>query len=108
MLPTNKKIKALLSIKEITAQMNEGDYSAELLLQHLAVHWNRLEKWKNLSPAELRLHCGEMSAQEIRTVKAVLNAISQPEVAGNPEILSMAEAKEDYIFDIENNHPNTV
>jgi hypothetical protein len=36
----------------------------------------RLEHWRAMSDQELRLRCGEMTAQEIRTVRAVLNAIS--------------------------------
>ena len=55
--------------------MNDGEYSAEMLLQHLAIHWNRVEAWGELSDSGLRLRCGELTAQEIRTVRAVLNAI---------------------------------
>ena len=38
----------------------------------------RLEEWRKLSDSGLRLRLGEMTAQEIRTVRAVLNAISRP------------------------------
>jgi len=31
--------------------------------------------WINMSPSEMRLHCGEMTSREIRTVKAVLKNI---------------------------------
>ena len=55
--------------------MNDGEYSAEMLLQHLAIHWNRVEAWGEMSDSGLRLRCGELTAQEIRTVRAVLNAI---------------------------------
>ena len=55
--------------------MNDGEYSAEMLLQHLAIHWNRVEAFGELSDSGLRLRCGELTAQEIRTVRAVLNAI---------------------------------
>ena len=55
--------------------MNDGEYSAEMLLQHLAIHWNRVEAWGEMSDSDLRLRCGELTAQEIRTVRAVLNAI---------------------------------
>ena len=55
--------------------MNDGEYSAEMLLQHLALHWNRVEEWGEMSDSDLRLRCGELTAQEIRTVRAVLNAI---------------------------------
>lgn len=33
------------------------------------------EAWRDMSADEMRLRCGELSPQEIRTVKAVLNAI---------------------------------
>ena len=36
----------------------------------------RITEWRELSDAGLRLRCGEMTAQEIRTVRAVLNALS--------------------------------
>ena len=32
-------------------------------------------KWRDMTPEELRLRAGDMTAQEIRSVKAVLNAI---------------------------------
>ena len=31
--------------------------------------------WANMSDSEMRLKCGEMTAQEIRSIKAVLNNI---------------------------------
>ena len=34
-----------------------------------------VECWRKMSGSEMRLHCGEMSAQEVRTVKAVLGSI---------------------------------
>jgi len=34
-----------------------------------------VEAWYNMKPSEMRLHAGEMTAQEIRTVKAVLGSI---------------------------------
>ncbi len=36
---------------------------------------DRLDEWHALTNADLRLRLGEMTAQEIRTVRAVLNAI---------------------------------
>ena len=74
-LPENKHITKCFSTREIAEKMNDGEYSAEMLLQHLAVHWNRVEAWGELSDSYLRLRCGELTAQEIRTVRAVLNAI---------------------------------
>ena len=75
-LPENKHITKCFSTREIAEKMNEGEYSAEMLLQHLAIHWNRVEAWGEMSDSDLRLRCGELTAQEIRTVRAVLNAIS--------------------------------
>ena len=74
-LPENKHITECFSTREIAEKMNDGEYSAEMLLQHLAIHWNRVESWGELSDSGLRLRCGELTAQEIRTVRAVLNAI---------------------------------
>lgn len=34
-----------------------------------------LEKWLNMSDSQMRLCSGEMTAQEIRTVRAVLSSI---------------------------------
>ena len=79
-LPENKHITKCFSTREIAEKMNEGEYSAEMLLQHLALYWNRVEEWGALSDAGLRLRCGELTAQEIRTVRAVLTAI-----LANPE-----------------------
>lgn len=47
--------------------------------------------WRNQSDEGLRLRCGELTAQEIRTIRAVLNAILQPntEVSGGPEARSL-------------------
>lgn len=36
---------------------------------------SKATEWSLLSDAEMRLRCGEMTAQEIRTVRAVLGAI---------------------------------
>ena len=74
-LPENKHITKCFPTREIAEKMNDGEYSAEMLLQHLAIHWNRVEAWGEMSDSDLRLRCGELTAQEIRTVRAVLNAI---------------------------------
>lgn len=34
-----------------------------------------LEMWRDMSSAQMRLQCGELTAQEIRTVRAVLDSI---------------------------------
>ena len=74
-LPENKHITKCFSTREIAEKMNDGEYSAEMLLQHLAIQWNRVEAFGEMSDSKLRLRCGELTAQEIRTVRAVLNAI---------------------------------
>jgi hypothetical protein len=35
----------------------------------------RLREWHKASASEMRLRCGEMTAGEIRSIRAVLNAI---------------------------------
>lgn len=59
-----------------------GTPALSALLDGLQSHLDRLAKvheraveWHGLSDAGLRLRLGEMTAQEIRTVRAVLNAI---------------------------------
>lgn len=74
-LPINPHITACFSTQEIAEKMEDGEYSAEMLLQHLALHWNRAEEWHALTDAGLRLRCGELTAREIQAVRAVLNAI---------------------------------
>jgi hypothetical protein len=49
---------------------------------------DRLSEWLNLTDAGLRLRCGELTAQEIRTVRAVLNAIDRANPAGQPRRVS--------------------
>lgn len=74
-LPINPHIKNCFSTREIAEKIEDGDYSAEMMLHHLSIHWNRAEEWGGLTDAELRLRCGELTAQEIRTVRAVIGAI---------------------------------
>ena len=74
-LPINSHITSCFSTREIAEKIKYGDYSSEMLLQHLSIHWNRVEEWCALSDAGIRLRFGELTAQEIRTVRAVLNAI---------------------------------
>lgn len=45
----------------------------------------RVIDWWNQSDEGLRLRCGELSAQEIRTIRAVLNAILQPNEQGEAQ-----------------------
>jgi hypothetical protein len=37
---------------------------------------SKIKEWLNLSDSQLRLRCGEISAQEIRTIRAVLQILS--------------------------------
>lgn len=50
-LPENNRIQKLLTIEEIAAMMDSGDYSAEMLLQHLCAHWNRRDGWMPIDTA---------------------------------------------------------
>jgi len=50
-LPENNRIQKLLTIEEIAAEIESADYSAELLLQHLIVHWNRRDEWQPIETA---------------------------------------------------------
>lgn len=54
-------------------------HAALLEIIDLKAKLTSLNDWTNYSDSELRLRCGELSAQEIRTIRAVLNAIN-----GNP------------------------
>ena len=38
--------------------------------------YDNVQKWSNMSDSELRLYCGELTAQEIRTIRAVLKAVN--------------------------------
>ena len=44
MIPERDRIQAVMTAEEIAAEMERGDYSAEMLLQHLIRHHNRLER----------------------------------------------------------------
>ena len=35
-----------------------------------------LEDWRNMSSAQMRLQCGELTAEQIRIVRSILNAIA--------------------------------
>lgn len=36
---------------------------------------SKIREWQSMSEAKMRLRCGELSAQDIRNIKAVLEAI---------------------------------
>lgn len=53
------------------------DCREALMAQSLETQ-RRVIDWRSQSDSGLRLRCGELSAQEIRTIRAVLNAILPP------------------------------
>jgi hypothetical protein len=72
-----------------TNQMNKSITETRIQKSKIKVwQWreieDRLNEWLNLTDAGLRLRCGELTAQEIRTVRAVLNAIAGSNVADEP------------------------
>lgn len=44
MIPERDRIKTVMTPDEIAAKLESGDYSAEMLMQHLIRHHNRLER----------------------------------------------------------------
>jgi len=55
-----------------------------------AIDWStqtltRLEEWQNMSSSQMRLQCGELTAEQIRIVRSVLNVIARPGVSENAE-----------------------
>jgi hypothetical protein len=50
-IPERDRIKTVMTPDEIAAKLESGDYSAEMLMQHLIRHHNRLERelavWKH-------------------------------------------------------------
>jgi hypothetical protein len=67
---TNPTIKDRLSIDEISSQIKDGDYSAELLLQHLVLNYNVLLEDRNRLQSELK--------QSIDSLKHICNEIDAP------------------------------
>jgi hypothetical protein len=55
----------------IRFEFKDGEHSEKNLII------KEIEEWINLSPQSIRLRCGEMTWNEIRTVRAVLNSIIQ-------------------------------
>ena len=49
MIPERDQIQVVMTAAEITAALESGDYSAELLMQHLIRHHNRLEQERALA-----------------------------------------------------------
>lgn len=45
------------------------------LERQLVALTSKIREWQSMSDAEMRLRCGELSAQDIRNIKAVLESI---------------------------------
>jgi len=56
---------------------NAIDYATNIL--------TRLEDWRNMSSAQMRLQCGELTAEQIRIVRSILNVIAPPSISKNLE-----------------------
>jgi hypothetical protein len=52
-IPERDRIQVVMTPAEITAALESGDYSAEMLMQHLIRHHNRLERERNDAKEEL-------------------------------------------------------
>ena len=64
MIPERDRIQAVMTTKQIAAEMERGDYSAEMLLQHLIRHHNRLER-------ELEQECQDRKQAEADICRAL-------------------------------------
>jgi hypothetical protein len=49
---------------------------------------NRVKEWKNKSDAQIRLQLGETTAQEIRSIRAVLNALDPEGKTNHSDLLN--------------------
>ena len=65
-------MEAMMKMSQHRSGMETADQCAARIL---AAEVRRVMEWASLSDDALRLRCGEMSAQEIRTVRAVLNSM---------------------------------
>ena len=55
-----------------------------------AIDWatqtlTNLDHWRNMSSSQMRLQCGELTAEQIRIVRSILNVIAPPSLSKNPE-----------------------
>jgi len=48
-IPERDRIQVVMTAAEITAALESGDYSAEMIMQHLLRHHNRLERERALA-----------------------------------------------------------
>lgn len=58
----------------ITKEFDREAQKEDILNNCIQVR-RRVLEWINLSDSGLKLRCGELTAQEIRTIRAVLNAL---------------------------------
>jgi hypothetical protein len=82
--------KHIQTLKEFNAWRRGDDASATYPLVQPdpktigdAIDWainilTRLDYWKNMSSAQMRLQCGELTAEQIRIVCSILNVIATP------------------------------
>jgi hypothetical protein len=52
-IPERDRIKTVMTPEEIAEALESGDYSAEMLMQHLIRHYNRLEREVSASAQSL-------------------------------------------------------
>jgi hypothetical protein len=60
------------------AALNAAKEQPKALMAESMQTQRRVINWRDQSDEGLRLRCGELTAQEIRTIRAVLNAILPP------------------------------
>ena len=69
---------SLLAIRNVLLDLESHHFACdcrEALMAESMQTQLRVIDWRNQSDAGLRLRCGELTAQEIRTIRAVFNAI---------------------------------
>ena len=83
--PSLAKALVAMGVAEPPAPDGSGgsDQRREALMAESMQTQRRVIDWRSQSDEGLRLRCGELSAQEIRTIRAVLNAILPPDVQGD-------------------------
>lgn len=64
-----------MEIEKLIVWLNANSEGSRAPAKEAAEILNRLDDWSKLSDGGLRLMCGEMTAQEIRTVRGVLSVI---------------------------------
>jgi hypothetical protein len=62
-------------IAKMSTRSDAQELRLEIAENKYAKICSSVHKWRNYSDSEMRLHCGELTAQEIRSIKAVLQSI---------------------------------